>query len=667
MLLFLDTESDVATKQPLSIQYAYGDDYGIITEFTDDTWHFLARMWEGAEGVVCFNAPYDLGVLSIAYPRNSYRWVSFGENKHWRITVFGEEYQVRRIGGFRNLIRPLAASASPDGTEYPKNRKRPGSTPVIDLLKLWSILIDDGRDGSISLKALIRRELKKPAIEFSPELSTTTEYRLQDVICLRELWGVFLSRVSTIDAVSGYTAEEWGAINSPASFSKIAYLREYPALREMQKANMKRDKEYKLTNALEEAYNGGITVALRRGEAYPTAWFDIHGSYAGVIEQENTDRYLVYDWEAVEDLDRPLKRDGEPHLCKCITDTIMRKINGSLKIYKVNQPKPMWYWSYDILALETLFPGAKFEIEQRYRLVPGLDVTESLPKQWARAKEEEERLHGKTTLRNFYKFLSNTSYGIKAQRTPHPTIHTNLAIAGVISSRAHLTLAEMVDEARCAGARWVYSDTDSICVEGEIDAEELERRINKRLYPYSAGCEGYNMCTKILSLKRYVSTGGSNIDGSPAEPKIRLHGKSLYKVSESDILAWVGGEQPPSTRLKLVSIAANTERTMRRVIALNPLAEKYAHPFMFETDVSSDISAHEWFLRWSRHIDTKTTYPDDASWSSNFPRYFRRFETDYHALLFWRGTIVSPENNPDVWIPEKDYDLVDRVFFEDSV
>jgi len=663
MLLFMDTESDPITKQPLSIQYAYGDNIGIITEFTSDTWSAIAHMWQSADGVVMFNAPYDLGVLSVAFPQNSYEWVTNQRGKHWKITVFGNVYQVRRISGFRNTIRPLSSVSSADGEIYRKDKKRPKSTPVIDLLKLWSILIDDsGR--SISLKALISRELKKPVIEYSPETSQTTEYRLQDVVCLRDLWQVFLEKVSSIDVVAGYTPAEWGAIASQATFSKIAYQREYSEIRKMQERNTETDRKHKLRGALEQAYNGGITIAFRRGLAEPTAWFDIHGSYAGVIACENTDRYLVYDWEPVDDIDRPLVRDGEPHLCKCVTDTIMKNINSSLKVYRLNRARPMWYWSYDILALQTMFPDAGFRIERRYRLVPGLDVDESLPARWARFKEEEERLHGKTTLRNFYKFLSNTSYGIKAQRNPFPTIHTNLALAGVITSRAHLTLIEMADEAMRAGCRWIYSDTDSICVEytDEMDIAELERRINKRIAPYSAGCEGYDMTTRILSLKRYVSRGGRNLDGTPAADKIRVHGKSQYNVNSKDILAWVEGTRVPSQKpMKLASIAGNTERTLRRVIALNPLAERYAHPFMFETSVSSNISAFEWFKRWYNHLDTKTTYIDDAPAGATFERYFRRFDSEYEALRFWRAKV--DKDGADVWIPEKDYDTVDMVFF----
>lgn len=666
MLLFLDTESDTITKEPISIQYAYGSDVGVITEFTPNTWRDIARMWQSADGVVFFNAPYDMGVLSIAYPENSFQWVVNPNSRHWRINLFGHSYQVRRIGGFRNTIRPLAAVSSPDGEEYPTNRKRPRSTPVIDLLKLWSILIDDsGR--SISLKSLISRELKKSAIEFSPETSRTLEYQIQDVVCLRELWQVFLEKVSSIDVVSGYTPDKWGAISSQATFSKIAYLEEYPDLREMQRRNEETNRKYGLSNAVEQAYNGGITIAFRRGIAAPTAWFDIHGSYAGVIERENTDQYLVYDFEPVDDLERPFAHDGAPHLCKCVTDAILKNLNGSLKIYRVDRPVPMWYWSYDILALKTLFPDAKFRIEKRYRLVPGLNVDESLPTKWRRAKDEEERLNGKTTRRNFFKFLSNTSYGIKAQRKPFPTIHTNMAIAGVITSRAHLTLIEMADEAIRYGCRWVYSDTDSICIEytDDHDVVELERRINKRIYPYSAGCEGYNMTTTILSLKRYVSRGGINFDGTLAEDKIKLHGKSQYKVNGADILGWVEGTKTPSGKpLKFSSIAANTERTLKRVIALNPLAEQYAHPFMFETDVSSEVSMFEWFKRWYNHLDTKTTYIDEAPANLTFERYFHRFGSEYEAERYWKSKV---EEGADVWIPEKDYDLADRVFFEDSV
>ena len=668
MLLYVDTESDPITKRPISVQWATQTESGVITEFTHETYKFFRSLWFNAEAVVFFNAPYDMGVLSIAWASmNSYKWVDNKSGQYWFISVCGHPYRVRRIGGFRNLIKGMPITTSETGETLDKKKKRPHATPVIDLLKLWSILVDDGSKHSISLKALIERELHTKAIHYTPETAQTLEYQLQDVEKLRELWQVFLDKVSNIEAIADYSYADWAYAKTPATFTKLAYEAEYPDLKAWQDMNLLEDERFKLSNPLESAYHGGITIALKRGISERSGWFDIHGAYAHVIEYENTDQYLRYHWEPVNPDNLTLGRDNAPMLCKCKSTAVIASLNASLKIYKVNRPASLWLWSYDILMLGLLFPEAEVSIEKAYRLIPELHMSKSLPAKWSEMKEEEEALHGKTTRREFFKFLSNTSYGIKAQRKPYTTKHTNMAIAGLITARAHLILAEMIDESRLIGCRWVYSDTDSICIEHDKqDMCRLEDDINKRITPYSAGCEGYDRRTKILSLKRYTSTGGINTDGSKPKDKIRLHGKGQYKITTANILSWTEGEPAPMTPLKLASVAGNTFRTLNRVISLNPLAATFAHPFMFETGVKSDKSASEWFNDWFAHVDTKTTYKEGALVTDEFYREFRTFETNYHASSFYNSKIISEE---EIFIDKGGMSYSDDMdtYFYDSV
>lgn len=666
MILYIDTESDPITKQPLTVQYRYGGEDGVISEFNDETYTLISSMWRDADAVIMFNAPYDLGVLSIAWPRhNSYEWTDTKHGQYWKICIFGCAYRVRRISGFRNLIKPLARTHDDTGRAYQKKASRPASTPVIDLLKLWSILVDDGEKRSISLNALIERELHRKAIPYTPENAKTLEYQLQDVRCLEELWHIFLEKVSNIEAVRGYSYEQWAYVKTPATFTKIAYEEEYSDLKMWQAWNNEQDRQMKLAAALEQAYHGGITVALKRGVSNRTAWFDINGAYAHVIEYENTDRYLCYTWKEADPAGYELARDGKPALCHVRTDAVLDTIAKSLKIYRLKRPTTAYMWGYDILALRALFPGCRIEINKVYELEPLVDVSESLPARWSAMKEEEERLHGKTTRRAFFKLLCNTSYGIKAQREPFTTIHTNMAVAGLITARAHLILCEMIDEARRHGCRWIYSDTDSICVEHEdVDIAALSSAINARIAPYTAECEGYDRRTRILSLKRYTSTGGRNIDGSIPANKIRLHGRGQYKVSQEDIWAWTEGADPGDMPLRLTSIAANTQRTMNRVLSLNPLARSHIHPFAFETDIRSDRSAREWFSAWFAHIDTKTSYEEGADVWAEFYRDIRTFESAYHAHSFYNAKIVEDEDVEAAVSEYIDWDREDAYAFD---
>ena len=267
MLLYLDTESNPVTKEPESVQMRIGGENYI---FEPNQTEEMKAVWQQADAVIAFNAPYDMGVLS-SLGGNTYRWTG----TFWDMVVFGQKYKVRRIDGHRNIIRNLK-----------------GSIPVIDMLKLWSILVDDGRKHSIALKALIERELHAKPIHYSAETAKTTAYRVQDVEKLEELWQLFLTRISGIADVHGYTYQEWARVCTPATLCKRAYALHYPALKEWQKENNKEDEKYGLKPKLERAYHGGLTIALYRGQLRNTAWYDIHGAYAHAIEFENTDRYM---------------------------------------------------------------------------------------------------------------------------------------------------------------------------------------------------------------------------------------------------------------------------------------------------------------------------------------------------------------------------------------
>lgn len=651
-LLYIDTESDESTKQPLSIQWRFGGNHGIITEFNIDTWKKLASLWDAAEGVIMFNAPYDMGVLSGAYPgRNSWKWrdVKYADDHHsgyWDLKIFGNRYKVRRIAGFRNLIKPLSRVTDATGTEHNPKKKRPKSTPVIDLLKLWSIFVDDGRENGIGLKKLIKRELKKKPIQYSSETATTDEYRYQDVDCLEELWELFLERTSGIPGTADMTYERWGDIKTPATLTKWAYEDAYSELGSFQKENIKEDNKHNLEKPLESAYHGGLTISLYRGTLDNTAWIDLHGAYASCIESMNTDRWLKYRWEEVSPGSRLIKSRNIPILCEVRSTVMMTSINNSLKVFTTKQPHRTWIWNFDISALSLIFPGSSVDILKAYRPIPLNECKQSLAGRWNKLKNEEKKKNGKTTLYDYYKFLSNTSYGIKAQRKPFTTKHTNLAIAGIITSRVHLALIEMVDECQKMGLHWYYSDTDSVCIQGDCP-QDIEERINRRISPFSAGNEGFEFTTRILSLKRYTSIGGKDAKGKPVKDKIRLHGKGRYRITEQTISEGLDGTIDKHKPLVLSQLAANTERTMHMLVKAHPPAAEHIHPFAFHTNIKTEISLGDWFRSWKNHIDTKTTFPEGALSSSEFEREFWVFSSYFEAVKYY-GSVTTEEEPEDL-------------------
>lgn len=640
MLLFVDTESNPLTKEPEAIQLKWGKYIEIIKNFN----HLerLEALWENCDAVIMFNAPYDLGVLSSLKGK-----VPEYKKEAWDMEIAGFKYRVKKLNVHSNLIKPVL------------NKSKRYGPPVIDLLKLWSILIDD---KNISLKSLIRKELGREAIPYTEENAKTRAYQEQDVVCLEELWYRFLDKVSTIPTVVGYTYNDWGRINTGASFAKNAYEERYPNLTEWKNKNEAEDKNWGLDAALEEAYNGGITCAMFHGTCDDTAWYDIHGAYAHVIQNENMDQYKLYAWENAD------YEEKRPLLCYCKTNKVFTKINKSLKIFGVENPAYRYIWNYDIQAMNCLFPDAHIDVLQAFYPHPLNVVEYSLPTQWSKLKEEEEKLHGKTTLREYYKLLSNSSYGITAQRTPYKCKHTNMVVAGIITSRAHLILCQMIETARSYGCDWLYSDTDSICVDLHgCDPKILEDALNERIAtyqpsetidPYSCGCE-FIGTTKVLSLKRYIATKGCDLEGEAVHDKVRLHGKSIYSIDEMDMRSMLMGKEIYAP-LRISQVTANTPRTLTRCLNINPKIT-HPHPFMFEKGIETDKTKQDFFNKWREHIDTKTTTPPNATINDEFKRDFRVFRTYKHAVNFFNGRAVEVEDIFD--LEYRQWDKEDEILF----
>src|SRR5690606_4522997 len=130
-ILFIDTESDKTTKQPLTVQTLYNgraEVYDFNTCYDE-----INVMFNEVVAVCMWNAPYDMGVLSLMQ-NNSFEWIQKDKQTKtgaWKFALFGNKYKVKRIGMHRNLIKPL------------NKTRNTQSVPIIDLQKLWTILIDD--------------------------------------------------------------------------------------------------------------------------------------------------------------------------------------------------------------------------------------------------------------------------------------------------------------------------------------------------------------------------------------------------------------------------------------------------------------------------------------------------------------------------------------------
>ena len=679
-LLFIDTETNEDTQAIDCITYLIGDKMGIIEEFNDDTYNFLRDLWHFSEGVVFYNAPFDMGVLSKAYKYNGFEWRedinedTETKSSYWDMLLFGHRYKVKKLSYSANFI-------------YPMGRKN--IVPIIDLLKLWGLLIETRNEKvSIRLKSLITRHLnwENGAIEYTKENAKLDAYRYQDVIAPKELMYIFLDKIKDINKLNDFSAVEWGSIKSSATFSKIFYKKEYEDLKQYQEDNDKEISKFKLSSSLEKAYHGGMTFAFYRGNIFNCAWIDIKGAYANAMVHMNTDRYLRFKIEKVNSFDLE-----SPYLLYIKSNFVIDTIEGGLKTYYVKEPYNNWIWNYDIAAIENLIDDFKYEIIEIYKFIPDLDVKDSLPKVWNNYKNIEEKENGKSTLYNFYKLLSNSSYGIKAQRIPSRTHHTNMVIAGMITSRAHLILTTINKIIRNQGYTLLYNDTDSACFHFDNKQSDdplnpnynndpfdltLIDKVNKAIFPYEVDYEGIYRDNRFLSLKRYVCSHATDFEytnkkmiGYVPNDKIKVHGKGQYDLTFDDMYYAV---YPPETprddrKLNIKQFSGTTKRTLKRIMVKFPNFKSELRPFMFVTNIKSDTYISSYLGKWVNHIDKKLTIKEGKV--SDFYRTFRKFNNRNAALLFYKNSLkkersVYGSNMSDSFIF---YDAMEKELSDESI
>ena len=629
-ILFIDTESNPETKEPECITILFNDEKFIVEDFNYISFDRIRTIWNKSIAVVMFNAPYDLGALSIFFSENKYEWIVKNINNErsasWKINIFDNSYDVRKISLFRNMIKPLNRE-----NKY-SHKKGNKSTTVIDLLKLWSILVSE---KDISLKSLIKNELHAQTIPYSPEKAKTDAYRYQDVEKLKELTSLFFEKIKNIEEVKGFDWNDWGYIKTPATFTKILYQKSYPDIVKFKKENDKVIDDIKLKNALEEAYHGGITLAMHRGDIGRNFWLDIKGAYSKAIEVLNTDSYIKFDIIEVDVSDVDF---NSPYLCEIETNFIFKSINKSLKLFYVDELQKLFSWNYDIQACNNLIPDYEYKILKAYKPIPCLKVEKSLCTTWNDHKNAEKALNGKTTLYDFFKFLSNTSYGIKAQRKPFQTAHTNMVIAGMITSKVHQILTIIIKTVEENGYQNKYNDTDSVCaqIKNNFDVSIVEK-VNSKIVPFEVEFEGEYENTKILSLKRYISINSLETyknKGISKEDKIKLHGKGRYKISFLDIANYALNKKYNKDECLTISqMAANTELSMTQILNLFPFLEKYKHPFMFVKNIKCDRLLSDFLEEWYYHVDTKTTF----KLKEPFSRKFHHFKNIREAEEFFKN------------------------------
>ena len=614
------------------------------------------------------------------YAKNKYKWkitqhgtLKTDKTAAWDMVLFGNRYTVRKIAFFRNMINPMLRTF----TEYDDKKIceiqlsqrmtkiRKISTPIVDLLKLWGILVDDPDDNTgMSLKALIKKELNREPIPYSPEAARTTAYRLQDVFCLRELLGVFFERINDLKGLKNYTWEDWCYIKTPATFTKLAYREAYPDLADWKKDNDNLIKWYGVGSGLESAFHGGITLSFFRGNLDNTGWVDISGAYSKAIEVLNTDSYLKFDIHPLPVsqgvITLPRHKLMSNVLVKAHVNFMFKTIDKSLKIFKLKRSAMAWMWSDDLKACKNLYKTFKYSIVEAYEFIPVVDVKEPLPVQWNREKQQEKKLNGKTARYRFHKFRSNTAYGITAQRKPFQTAHTNMVIAGMITAKVHYILTHIIKILEDLGYRNVYNDTDSACFHQTVEftedkMNEIVQHINEKIYPFTVESEGFNKKSYILSLKRYISERGTG------KNKVRLHGKGRYNIKEQDIYDYVVQGKLPDKKLMVTQLAANTKIGMGMILKLFPYIEPYKHPFMFEKNIAVDpvkktmkLFFHEWF--W--HVDTKTSINKNET---DFWRYFHKFRNIHKALRYFRAFNIPKRTE----YTNLDYRDWDSEIFED--
>lgn len=650
-VLYIDTESDPKTHKPECIQLRYKGKNTIITEFNPYYEDLIKTYWNEATAVIFFNAPYDMGVLSMLFS-NSYFWDEGDDTKtaFWKFNLFGNLYKVRRIGGHRNLIKGY----NREQTLKEKKRKQKGikSTPVIDMLKLWSILIegDDLTDSkgiplSKSLKSILKRyNYEKDVITYDKEAAKTEEYRVQDVEGLEFITKIFFDKVENVLDLNTLSWNDWADIKSPATFTKRAYAKKYP-LKDWKKVNDITISNHEgLERALEQAYKGGITLSMHRGKIENTAWVDIKSAYANTIKHFNTDRFLVFD--VVEHKGDQWDYKKTNCLLQVKHNFCIESIDKSLKMFYLEEPAIRYVWYDDIQASINFCKNYKYEVISGYEFIPLNENCISLVEEWVKAKEEAGLKKKNLTLYQYYKFLSNTSYGIKAQRSPFVTIHTNMVIAGMITANVHRILSTINKTIEDYGYTPKYNDTDSCCFAQnkhfvKEDMESLITEINRRINPYMVEGEGYNKTTTFLSLKRYLSEGGEDKD------KVRLHGKGRYNVYSEDMRNFIKERKLPEKELCITQMAGNTKRTLAQIVKLYPYLEEYKAPFCFVTNVQTDRSMEDFFNNWFCHVDTKTTIPEgEINEYEEFSREFIKFKDIMDAYIYFTSYFEeTPEDD----------------------
>lgn len=636
-VLFIDTETDEKTNKLETIQLRYNGANKVYDAPFDAFIEEIGGMWNSAKAVVMHNAPFDLGQLC-KLPGNRFDYVTEIDNKRdkygepmefsfVRMELFGVIYKVKALNRHSNFIRVGGKG-----------------TPVIDNLKLFYLFVTDTRLG---LKELAADYLGREMIPYSPANVKTRAYQIQDVEALDGLWCFFEDIRQDIDNVRDYTYDDLMKLDSTASCAKKEVLKRYPDLRKWRDENDRQDELFGLRNPVEQAFLGGLTCALHRGAVKGVSIEDIKGSYDAVIINEHMDRYNRYRWEKIEP-PKEIPENGYPMLIKVWTNIVMRHIEDSLKIFKIRRKKDMYYWSYDKLALENIFGDeADILIIEAYRPIPLCDVKESLACMWHAKKEWAQKEYGKEhPLRLYYKTMSNASYGICAQRRHGRTPYTNMVKAGIITSRARLTLSKMIKLAREMGCVWKYSDTDSVVVElNGVDPVELDKAMNEAIYPYACEYEwGGDMY--ISSLKRYIAVDGYDLEGVKARDKIRVHGRGPYNIEEDDVVRMHNGEIIDD-ELMISNLCATTELTMKMVMKANTsIVKDDASPFMFVTNIRKNTTKYDWYKKYSRHCDSKMSVPAGATYDDEFVREFMTFETydeaeEYYAAHKSNDIVVN--------------------------
>jgi hypothetical protein len=237
-----------------------------------------------------------------------------------------------------------------------------------------------------------------------------------------------------------------------------------------------------------------------------------------------------------------------------------------------------------------------------------------------------------------------------------------MIIAGMITSRAHLILTDIIRKIREFGFKNIYNDTDSCCfsyegVMTDSDMNYYVNEINKEIYPYTVESEGYNMETIVLSLKRYLS-----VNKNPKLTKVKLHGRGRYNLTSVDALNYTKFGRLPDKKLKLNQVGGNTEISLNQVLKIRPQLIPHKHPFMFITDIEPDRTMVDFIKSWHNHIDTKTTFKICGSWIP-FERDIRTFNNELEASIYFGGFYDNTQDD----LTTSAYEDYDKQIQEDFI